>query len=90
MVMLEQASFFVCPGGVVISLHQRTGRAVAAPVLARLRSMGSLLVDSEDAGVLLQALLQSTLDYSVPVFEAFASKIAAVDAQLVRGKYEVA
>ena len=135
-VMIEQASFFVCPGGVLISLFQKTGAAVAAPVLARLRGMQSLLVESEDAGVLLQALLQarrdgvcvcargrgfygsllafhgththththtrppspikntninqqSTLDYSVPVFEAFAAKVAGVDLQLVRGRYEI-
>ena len=49
-----KVSFFVCPGGVVISLFQKTGRAVSAPVLARLRGMQSLLVDSEDSGVLLQ------------------------------------
>lgn len=29
-----------------------------------------------------QALLQSTLDYSLPVFEAFASKVAGVDSQV--------
>ncbi|GBF90716.1 hypothetical protein Rsub_03017 [Raphidocelis subcapitata] len=55
-VMLEQVSFFLCPGGVVLSLFQRCGHAVAAPVLARLRGMQSLLVDSEDPGVLLQLL----------------------------------
>ncbi|KAI8466084.1 MAG: cora-like Mg2+ transporter protein-domain-containing protein [Monoraphidium minutum] len=88
-VMLEQVSFFLCPGGILVSLFQRTGRAVAAPVLARLRGMQSLLIDSEDAGVLLQALLQSAMDYSVPVFEAFAAKVAGVDAQVLRGTFEV-
>jgi hypothetical protein len=32
-----------------------------------------------------QALLQSTLDYSLPVFEAFASKVAGVDSQVGGG-----
>jgi hypothetical protein len=49
-----QVSFFVCPDGVLISLFQKTGQAVAAPIFARLKGMQSLLVDSEDTGVLLQ------------------------------------
>lgn len=88
-VILEQVSFFVCPDGVLISLFQRTGRSVAGPIMSRLRGMSSLLVDSEDVGVLLQSLIQSTLDYSLPVFEAFASKVAGVDSELVKGKFKM-
>ncbi|WIA07994.1 hypothetical protein OEZ85_007465 [Tetradesmus obliquus] len=91
--MMQQVSMFLHSTGVLITIFP--GRAagggsaaakIAGPIMRGIRGMSSLLLESEDAGFLLQALLRSCMSYSLPVFGRLADVLSRLDARVLEGR----
>lgn len=68
----EQVSAFLTADGTVITIFEHSGRDVLNPILARLQSSQTVVRSSNDPSMLLQAVIDTTVDLSLPIGSAVA------------------
>jgi Mg2+ and Co2+ transporter CorA len=71
----QQLSIFLTKDGTIISIFSRDGAEIIPSIIARLRSKDTLLRQAEDPSMLLQALLDVTVDKSLEITDAFRRKL---------------
>merc|ERR1712093_215369 len=71
----QQLSMFLTKDGTLISIFSRDGSEVTPSIVARLRSRDTLLRTSEDASMLMQALIDVVVDKQLEITEAFRRKL---------------
>lgn len=68
----EQVSAFLIADGTVITFFEHSGKDVFDPILARLKSPQTVVRSSNDPSMLLQAVIDTTVDLSLPIGTAVA------------------
>lgn len=68
----EQVSAFLISDGTVITIFEHSGKDVFNPILNRLRSPQTVVRSSNDPSMLLQAVIDTTVDLSLPIGNAVA------------------
>lgn len=68
----EQVSAFLTADGTVITIFEHSGNDVFQPILARLQSSQTVVRSSNDPSMLLQAVIDTTVDLSLPISKAVA------------------
>lgn len=68
----EQVSAFLTADGTVITIFEHSGKDVFQPILARLQSAQTVVRSSNDPSMLLQAVIDTTVDLSLPISKAVA------------------
>lgn len=68
----EQVSAFLTADGTVITIFEHSGRDVFRPILSRLQSPQTVVRSSNDPSMLLQAVVDTTVDLSLPIGNAVA------------------
>ncbi|KAA1092445.1 hypothetical protein PGT21_002998 [Puccinia graminis f. sp. tritici] len=82
-VHVEKLSIFLLRDGTLITIFSHGGSKSVLPLLARLKSMDTLLRSSADASMLLQAVLDIVVDQALDVVEAFRSKLTGLEAKVL-------
>ncbi|KAH9441937.1 hypothetical protein Pst134EA_032068 [Puccinia striiformis f. sp. tritici] len=80
---VEKLSIFLIRDGTLITIFSNDGSESVLPLLARLKSMDTLLRSSADASMLLQAVLDIVVDQALDVVEAFRSKLTGLEAKVL-------
>ncbi|POW00750.1 hypothetical protein PSTT_12950 [Puccinia striiformis] len=80
---VEKLSIFLLRDGTLITIFSNDGSESVLPLLARLKSMDTLLRSSADASMLLQAVLDIVVDQALDVVEAFRSKLTGLEAKVL-------
>lgn len=70
-VSVEQVSVFLTADNTVVTLFDRSGQEVFAPLWTRLESSQTIVRSSNDASMLVQALSDVVVDLALPVGKAF-------------------
>lgn len=70
-VTLEQVSIFLCADNTVLSFFDASAGDVEAPIIKRLNSPETILRQSCDASMLVQAILDAIIDLAIPVTMAY-------------------
>lgn len=78
-VSMEQVSIFLCADNTVISFFEESAHDVQAPIIHRLQSSGTILRQSADASMLVQAILDAIIDLAIPVTSAYQDAIGDLE-----------
>lgn len=78
-VSMEQVSIFLCTDNTVISFFEYSGHDVQTPIIRRLQSAGTVLRQSADASMLVQAILDAIIDLAIPVTTAYQDAIGDLE-----------
>ncbi|KAK5044814.1 hypothetical protein LTR84_010470 [Exophiala bonariae] len=78
-VSMEQVSIFLCGDNTVISIFEESAHDVQAPIIHRLQSSGTILRQSADASMLVQAILDAIIDLAIPVTTAYQDAIGDLE-----------
>ncbi|QIW95275.1 hypothetical protein AMS68_000793 [Peltaster fructicola] len=81
-VSVEQVAIFLLADNTVISFFEHSAEDIERPILQRLTSPETMLRRSQDASLLLQAIIDAIVDLAMPVRDAFnkARKELQIDA----------
>lgn len=74
----QQLSLFLTKDGTLISIFSKDGSEITPSLIARLRSKGTLLRNSEDASMLLQGIIDACADRALDIMDAFRKKLDLV------------
>lgn len=80
---IQLLSIFLLRDGTIISIFERPQPNVLEPLVARVKEEGTVVRDSSDASMLLQALLDVTVDHAINVVTALEKKLAILDEQVL-------
>lgn len=78
-VSLEQVSIFLCASDCVISFWEYSADDIELPILNRLQTNGTILRESEDSTLLVQAILDALVDMAIPVTTAYQDAIGDLE-----------
>lgn len=78
-VAMEQVSIFLCADNTVISFFEDSAHDVQIPIIHRLQSAGTILRQSADASMLVQAILDAIIDLAIPVTAAYQDAIGDLE-----------
>jgi Mg2+ and Co2+ transporter CorA len=78
-VSMEQVSIFLCADNTVISFFEDSAHDVQIPIIHRLQSAGTILRQSADASMLVQAILDAIIDLAIPVTAAYQDAIGDLE-----------
>lgn len=78
-VSMEQVSIFLCAGDCVISFWEYSADDIEIPILKRLQTNGTILRESEDSTLLVQAILDALVDMAIPVTTAYQDAIGDLE-----------
>ena len=74
----QQLSLFLTKDGTLVSIFSKDGAEITPSLIARLRSKGTLLRNSEDASMLLQGIIDACADRALDIMDAFKKKLDMV------------
>ena len=78
-VVMEQVSIFLTADNTVISFFESSAQAVEVPLLRRLQSEETILRQSGDASMLLQAIIDAIIDLAIEVTTAYQDAIGDLE-----------
>ncbi|MBE7180346.1 MAG: hypothetical protein INR71_03895 [Terriglobus roseus] len=70
-VSVEQVAVFLCSDNTVISIFERSADDIEEPIIRRLRSQETILRQSCDASMVVQAVIDAVIDLAIPVTAAY-------------------
>ncbi|EAW13125.1 putative CorA family metal ion transporter [Aspergillus clavatus NRRL 1] len=82
-VMLEQVSIFLHADNTVTSFFETSADDIEAPIVKRLSSPETILRQSCDASMLLQAILDAIIDMAIPVTSAYQDAIGELELEVL-------
>ncbi|KAI8048584.1 hypothetical protein BDF22DRAFT_267618 [Syncephalis plumigaleata] len=82
-VTVEQASLFLLPNGTVLTFFQHEGELVCQPIFKRLQGDGTILRTSEDASLLVQAVLDAAVDHAFLVVNAYRNELFELEGNVL-------
>ncbi|KAJ6261912.1 hypothetical protein Dda_2711 [Drechslerella dactyloides] len=78
-VSVEQCSIFLCDDNTVISFFERSADDIEPPIMARLASTNTLLRNSCDGSMIVQAIIDTIVDLCFPVIRAYQDTIGDLE-----------
>ena len=78
-VSMEQISVFLTSKDTVITIFERSGQEVYAPIFTRLQSEHTILRSSNDPSMLIQAVIDAVVDLSLPIGKAFGDAFGELE-----------
>jgi Mg2+ and Co2+ transporter CorA len=78
-VSAEQVSLFLCSDNTVISFFEASAEDVEQPIVKRLGTSGTILRESCDASLLVQAILDAIVDLAIPLVGAYNDVIGDLE-----------
>lgn len=82
-VAIEQVSVFLHEDNTVTSFFEASGDDIEAPIVQRLRSPGTILRESCDASMILQAIIDAIADLAIPVTRAYQDVIGELELEVL-------
>jgi hypothetical protein len=82
-VSAEQVSLFLCSDNILISFFEMSASDVERPILKRLSSSGTILRESCDASLLVQAVIDAIIDLAIPLTAAYQDVIAELELEVL-------
>lgn len=82
-VAVEQVSIFLTRDNTVISFFESSAQDVEVPILRRLRSPETILRQSCDASMLVQAIIDAIIDLAIPVTAAYQDAIGDLELRVL-------
>jgi Mg2+ and Co2+ transporter CorA len=82
-VAVEQVSIFLTKDNTVISFFESSAQDVEVPILRRLQSPGTILRQSCDASMLVQAIIDAIIDLAIPVTSAYQDAIGDLELKVL-------
>lgn len=82
-VTLEQVSLFLHADNTVTSFFETSADDIEAPIVRRLSSPETILRQSCDASMLLQAILDAIIDLAIPVTSAYQDAIGDLELEVL-------
>jgi Mg2+ and Co2+ transporter CorA len=82
-VAMEQVSIFLTRGNTVISFFESSAQDVETPILRRLQSPETILRQSCDASMLVQAIIDAIIDLAIPVTSAYQDAIGDLELRVL-------
>ncbi|KAF2744975.1 hypothetical protein M011DRAFT_469999 [Sporormia fimetaria CBS 119925] len=83
-VSVEQVSIFMCTDNVIISFFEHSANDIEAPILRRLESENTILRESCDASMLVQAILDAITDLAIPVISAYEDQMGKLELEVLQ------
>ncbi|ODV91528.1 hypothetical protein CANCADRAFT_42174 [Tortispora caseinolytica NRRL Y-17796] len=78
-VVVEQVSLFMTKDNTVISFFEHSAEEIQEPIFRRLALESTILRESCDPSILLQAILDSIVDLVLPIVTAYQNRIVGAD-----------
>jgi Mg2+ and Co2+ transporter CorA len=82
-VAIEQVSMFLHADNTVTSFFETSADDIEAPIVRRLSSPGTILRQSCDASMVLQAMLDAIADLAIPVTTAYQDAIGDIEVEVL-------
>lgn len=82
-VAVEQVSIFLTRDNTVISFFESSAQDVEVPILRRLQSPETILRQSCDASMLVQAIIDAIIDLAIPVTAAYQDAIGDLELRVL-------
>ena len=78
-VSVEQVSAFLTTNNTVITLFSHSGPDILTPLLTRLQSSRTMLRSTNDASMLIQAVIDTIIDLSLPISKDLSAAFRAIE-----------
>lgn len=78
-VSIEQVSIFLCADNTVLSFFESSADDIEEPIIARLNSPDTILRQSCDASMMMQAIIDAIIDLAMPVVAAYEDAIGDLE-----------
>lgn len=78
-VSVEQISAFMTSDKTIITIFERSGQDVLAPILRRLQTSQTILRSSNDPSMLIQAVIDAVVDLSLPIGKAVSEAFSRLE-----------
>jgi Mg2+ and Co2+ transporter CorA len=82
-VAMEQVSLFLTRDNTVISFFESSAQDIEVPILRRLQSPETILRQSCDASMLMQAIIDAIIDLAIPVTAAYQDAIGDLELKVL-------
>jgi Mg2+ and Co2+ transporter CorA len=82
-VAMEQVSLFLTKDNTVISFFESSAQDIEVPILRRLQSPETILRQSCDASMLMQAIIDAIIDLAIPVTTAYQDAIGDLELRVL-------
>ena len=83
-VSVEQVSIFLCKDNTVISFFEHSAPEIEEPIVKRLSTEDTILRRSADGSMIIQALLDATIDLAIPVVAAYEDAMGELELDVLR------
>lgn len=83
-VSIEKVSIFICANNTVLSFFEHSAPDIEHPLLERLRSGDTILRQSCDASMLVQAIIDSIIDLAMPVVSAYEDVMGRLELEVLQ------
>jgi hypothetical protein len=85
-IQIEQIALFLLSDNTILTFfeHPTSSASVSAPILTRLESPSTILRHSADAGMVMQAVLDTVIDLAIPCVQAYEGVIAELEVEVLR------
>jgi len=85
-IQIEQIALFLLSDNTILTFfeHPPSSASVSAPILTRLKSPSTILRHSADAGMVMQAVLDTVIDLAIPCVQAYEAVIAELEVEVLR------
>jgi Mg2+ and Co2+ transporter CorA len=78
-VSVEQVSMFITSDNTVISFFEHSAEDIEKPILVRLNSADTIIRQSCDASMLIQAIIDAIIDLAIPVVAAYEDAMSELE-----------
>ncbi|KAL1922128.1 uncharacterized protein VTP21DRAFT_10770 [Calcarisporiella thermophila] len=83
-ISVEQCFMFVLPiDNTLITFFNTSGQLITRPLLTRLRKRKTLLRNSSDATLLMQAIIDAVVDHSMPIVDKYREQICELEGKIL-------
>ncbi|RMY58674.1 hypothetical protein D0862_11346 [Hortaea werneckii] len=82
-VSVEQVSLFLRSDNTVITIFERSGPEILQPILTRLDSSKTIIRSSNDASTLVQAVIDTIIDISLPIGKDFSDAFGELEQEVL-------
>jgi Mg2+ and Co2+ transporter CorA len=83
-VSVEQVSIFICADNTVISFFEHSANEIAEPILKRINLDDTIIRQSCDASMVVQAIIDAIIDLAIPVVAAYEDSMGELELDVLR------
>ncbi|CAG8523613.1 3235_t:CDS:10 [Acaulospora morrowiae] len=82
-VAVEQVNIILRNDGTLITIFQHSGKLVYNPILSRIDHPKTILRTSQDASLLMEAVIDAIVDLALPIIDSYRHQIAELEGKLL-------